>query len=280
MKAQYSYTVLRYAHDITTGEFVNVGVALFSTDLCFLGGRFRTTYGRLAKVFPGMNGQGFKTLMRRIQAEVDQVGSRLNSEFDFVGFKSIMEIAHQVLPPDDSALQWSTPGSGVTANPEGELESLFERLVMRYDDKIRHETRSDDDVWREYKRGLETRNVLQFLDRKKFSVSDDEVEFSYAWQNGIWHCLEPISFDMVHAERIREKAHKWLGHLMSVKDAPETFKIYFLLGEPTEPSLREAVENAVKILEKVPVEREIVRESRSAEFCRAFAADMHEHLES
>jgi hypothetical protein len=29
MKTPYSFSVLRYIHDVVTGEFINVGVALF-----------------------------------------------------------------------------------------------------------------------------------------------------------------------------------------------------------------------------------------------------------
>ena len=56
MKNQYSYTysVLRYVHDVTSGEFVNVGVALYAPKARYLGALCRTTYSRLNKVFPGM----------------------------------------------------------------------------------------------------------------------------------------------------------------------------------------------------------------------------------
>jgi hypothetical protein len=39
MKNQYSYTytVLRYVHDVTSGEFVNVGVALHAPQARYLG---------------------------------------------------------------------------------------------------------------------------------------------------------------------------------------------------------------------------------------------------
>src|SRR6266404_2302575 len=54
----------------------------------------------------------------------------------------------------------------------------------------------------------------------------DEVEFEYAWKNEQWHCLKPLSFNLTAAESIREKAHRWLGQITSVKDTKETFKVY------------------------------------------------------
>lgn len=45
-------------------------------------------------------------------------------------------------------------------------------------------------------------------------------------------------------ESIREKAHRWLGQIMSVKDAKDRFKVYLLLGEPQAEKLKPAFEKA------------------------------------
>src|SRR5690606_21023022 len=110
------------------------------------------------------------------------------------------------------------------------LEALFERMVNGYEEKDPRATRSDEQVWSVYKRGLETRHLLKHLKEKRIAVKDDEVEFRYAYKNGIWHCLEPVSLDLAQADSIRDKAHKWLGHISSVQDASESFKVYLLLG--------------------------------------------------
>ena len=54
MKNQHSYTyaVLRYVHDVTSGEFVNVGVALYAPQARYLGALCRTIYGRLSQSIP------------------------------------------------------------------------------------------------------------------------------------------------------------------------------------------------------------------------------------
>ena len=76
MKNQYSYTytVLRYIHDVTSGEFVNVGVALHAPQARYLSAMCRPTYGRLSKVFPGLNAEHFKALMRHIQNSFEERG--------------------------------------------------------------------------------------------------------------------------------------------------------------------------------------------------------------
>lgn len=108
-------------------------------------------------------------------------------------------------------------------------------------------------------------------------MQDDEVEFQYAWKNGLWHCLEPVSLDLSSADSIREKAHRWLGQITSVKGARDQFKVYLLLGEPQQRALRPAFEKAVSILRKLPVENEIVLENRAPEFSEEFAREIEMH---
>jgi hypothetical protein len=278
MKTPYTYSVLRYVHDITTGEFINVGVVLYSREGCYASALCRSTFGRLSRTFPGMDGDAFKSLMRFVQSRIEEIGDGLKKELPLNGHPStVMDVAHAVLPPDDSSLQWSPPGSGLSENLSQTLEGLFERLVICYDERPQQERRSDEEVWRKYRRSLENRHVLKHLQPKKISVQDDEVEFQYAWKNGVWHCLEPVSFDLSSADSIREKAHKWLGQLLSVKDAREPFKVYLLLGEPQQEALRPAFDKAVSILHRLPVANEVIRESSAGDFSEQFAREIEAH---
>ena len=278
MKTSYTYSVLRYVHDITTGEFVNVGVALYSREARYASALCRSTYGRLSKTFPGVDGDAFKSLMRFVQSRIEEIGDGLKNDLPLEGLPaSVVEVAHAVLPADDSSLQWSPPGSGLAENLSQTLETLFDRLVTRYDERPQQERRSDDEVWRKYRGSLESRHVLKHLQPKRIAVQDDEVEFQYAWKNGVWHCLEPVSLDLSSADSIREKAHRWLGQVTSVKDAKDEFKVYLLLGEPQQEALRPAFERAVSILHKLPVASEVVRENRAAEFSERFAQEIEAH---
>ena len=279
MKTGYTYTVLRYVHDISTGEFVNVGVALYAPDACYASAICRHTHGRLSSVFPGMDGDGFKRLMRFVQSRMEEMGDSVRDELPLDGKpKSVMDIAHSVLPPDDSSLQWSPPGSGLTDDPSNTLEQLYERLVGRYDKRPDRDRRTDEDVWRKYKRSLDSRHVLKHFQPQTISGSVEEVEFRHAWKNGVWHCLEPVSFDLSARESIREKAHRWVGQLWSVRDAKEDFKVYLLLGEPQQTDLKPAFDRAVRLLEEIPVANEIIREGEAASFSERFAREIEAHV--
>lgn len=277
MKTPYTYTVLRYVHDITTGEFANVGVVLVAPKAKYASAICRHTYGRLTKMFPGMTGDSFRSMMGFLQARFEELGNQLSSELPLDVPENALQLAQSILTRDDSSLQWSPMGSGLTENPSRTLEDLFNRMVMRYEDRSEAPRRSDDEVWRNFKRPLEQRQVLKYLTPKSISVQDDEVEFKYAWKNGLWHCLQPISFDMRSADSIRDKAHRCLGQMTSVQNTNEPFKVYLLVGDPQQPDLRRAADKAVSILEKLPVEKEIVREDEADQFSRTFADEIERH---
>lgn len=279
MKNQYAYTysVLRYVHDVTSGEFVNVGVALYAPQAHYLSAICRTTYGRLSKVFPGLNAEHFKALMRYIQTSFEGQGERLANELPLTVHSGVLEIAQSVLPKDDSSLQWSPAGSGRTDDPALALEKLFNRMVMRYEERQASSNRTDDDVWRHFKRDLEKRQILQHFHPKTISVQDDEVEFQHSWKNGKWHCLEAISFDLSAADSIREKAHKWFGQLASVQGAADPFKIYLLVGAPLQENLQPAFHRAMSMLQRIPVDKEIVLEGDALGLATRIAGEVAEH---
>jgi hypothetical protein len=270
----YTYTVLRYVHDTTTGEFVNVGVALYAPEARYASAECRNTYGRLNKVFPGINPEHFKSLMRHIQARFEELGEQLSTQLPLEPVKTVEELARRILPPDDSALQWAPMGSGRAADPADALERLFDRMVMRYEDKTPKERRTEDDVWRHFKRSLEARQLLQHFKPRKITVPDDEVEFDYTWRNGVLHCLEPVSFDLSSAESIKEKAHRWLGRITSIAKAEEKFRLYFLVGSPQDEALGAAFDSALSILGKIPVEKIIYREQQGDQLSERLAREV------
>lgn len=277
---KYSYTVLRYVHDTVTGEFVNVGVALHAPEVGYLSAICRTTYRRVSAAFPGLRGEHFRAVMRHVQARFEQMGEQLPSDQTASGKQALLDIAKSVLPADDSSLQWGPVGVGLATDPSQKLESLFNRMVTRYDDQTSTRVRrTDDDVWRNFKRDLEQRRLLRYFEPKTISVQDDEVRFEHAWKNGVWHCVEPVSFDLAAAETIKDKAHKLLGQITSIYGTPESFRLYMLVARPEDDALMPAFESALSILQKMPCEKEIVQEDEHAALADRLANEVETHLQ-
>jgi len=277
MNTAYTYTLLRYVHDVVSGEFANVGVVLLAPDARYAGAICRDTHGRISQMFPDMNRDGFKSLMRYIESRIEAMGERLRGELPLEEIPADAgALARSVLPHDDSSLQWGPVGGGFCDEPAQKLEDLFVRYVTRYDEKSAVKTRTDDEVWSRFKRALDEKHVTSRLQPKKISVADDEVEFARAYKNEQWHCIEALSLDLALAESIKDKAHRWLGQITSVQKA-EPFRVYFLVGAPQAPELRESYENALKILAKVPVPHEIVPEEAAFGFANRMGDMVAEH---
>lgn len=276
----YTYTVLRYIHDPAASEFLNVGVVLFAPEVGFLRARCRSTFSRLSRTFPDMNGGYFKSMMSFIERQISKEGEQVQGTFDDPSFnapKTVMDLAKKVLPADDSSLQWSPPGVGHTQAPEKTLQTLFNRLVMQYEETSDVSRRTEDDVWRQFKPALERRNLLRHFAPKTISVPDDQVEFQHTWKNGLLHCLEPVSFDLSTQDGIRDKAHRWIGRITSIQASAHGLQLYFLVGKPQEPELLGAYDKALSILNKVPGNKEIIREEDAEELSERLERKVANH---
>ena len=251
-RTSYTYSILRYVHDVTTGEFVNVGVALYAPECRFVDARCRTSYTRLRTMFPTLDGDAYRAVIRAVQDRFNELRDEVSGDLLHVSAKTVMEFAHGVLPADDSSLQWSPLGSGLTTDPAATLDQLYQRLVQHFDEKQITKRRDDDDVWHRFSRELQQRQLLKHFVPKTIAVKDDAIEFKKAWKNGVWHCLAPVSFDLTSPDRIRHMAHMWLGQLTSIRQATdgEPFRVYFLVGQPGEQQLADAFDSALSILKK------------------------------
>src|SRR5262245_44275521 len=121
-KTTYTYTVLRYVHDTTTGEFINAGVVLLAPNLRFLGVKIRHTHGRLSAMFPDLDRDAFKSSMRVIERALKDLAETYAKDDLFPLAGDALSVARSVLPHDDSSLQWSPVGGGLATDPAATLD--------------------------------------------------------------------------------------------------------------------------------------------------------------
>lgn len=260
----YSYSILRYVHDVATGEFVNIGVAVHCADAGFFEVSCRQTLGRISDFFPDLNTKAYRNLAKLVSKRFAHVSNSYSSLFAAEKGKQDLEsILTSVLQKDDSALVWTPVQGGLTTDPRKTITDIYARYVTRYDSRTPTHKRTDEDVWKNFNKALENRHLAQFFVEKTIKGRDDQVKFKSAWKNGIWHCIEPISFDLSASETIREKAHRVLGQITSVVDSSEPFKLYLVLAAPSKQTLRPAFDQAVQILNKMQTEKAIYSESET-----------------
>lgn len=277
-KHPYTYAVLRYVHDTSTGEFANVGVVLSSPGARYADAILRPTYGRLSRMFAHFDGDHFRRVIRHLQSRFEEISSRVRDEMD-LGQKpaTALELAHSVIAADDSSFQWSPMGSGLAADLPAALDAIYQRMVEPHEEDSGPGSRSDEVVWKAFRKSFEQHRVLARLKEKVIAVEDDEVVFSHAWKNHQWHCMETLSFDLLKPQSIKEKAHAWLGRMTSLKGAHEKFRICYLVGEPQLEVSRRAFIQALNVLHKTPVEHVIVRESEAEDFAAKVAGEIAAH---
>jgi hypothetical protein len=170
-------------------------------------------------------------------------------------------------------------GGGYTEDPAKTLEELYVRIVERYEERQQRSRREDDDVWKVFKRELETRHVLRHLHPKRIITRDYDYEFQHSWKNQNWHVYEPLSFDLLEPDSILDKANRWLGRIVTLRDSPEEFRPYLLLGEPSLDRLQPVFTKAENILNKMPGEKVLIREREATEFSETLAREIAAHEE-
>lgn len=259
-RISYSYTVLRYVHDIVAGESLNVGVVMYSANLGILKVKTRKAIGRLRQAFPDIDLQAFRYEMRAIEREFSELARDVartaldHSELD------ARTAALRVLPEDDSSLQWSPLGSGLTENLDRTFDQLYFRYVSRYD-SVSEPRRTDKDIWRPVRNKLAERGADVPFREKVVSGRFDSIKFKSAWKNGDWHAYQALSLDLVDETGIKNKARRWRGHLSAVKEgSSEDVRLHFLVGCPRDESLLPAYENAKSLLEGATFTQEVVDE--------------------
>jgi Protein of unknown function (DUF3037) len=275
MKTTYSAITLRYMHDVVTGEFANIGVVLYAPEQRYLEARFTTSYGRLNAIFLNIDHLHYRALMRYLANRFDEIAADIRDGPHVPPVTALKEIVRQVLPPDDSSLQWSGQSGGFTEDVTKTTDELFKRLVERYVAGAEQVSRTDEEIAKPFKARLG--KTAEKLAEKKIETKDYQYDFRFAWKNDIWHLYEPVSFDLVDPGSIREKANKWLGRGVALHDAREKFKIHFLLGEPRQDETKKAFENAIHLLSKIPGHKELVRENELEHFAEHVAEEIGSH---
>jgi hypothetical protein len=262
-------------HDPLIQEFVNVGVVLYAPKARFISAMCTERYGRLTKMFIQVQGTHFRQTVGYIESRIEEEGERLLKELPFDKQPaSIAEIMLRILPKDDSAFQFSAPGSGLTDNPEKTLEELYNLYVNKYEGKSERQNRNEQEVWKTFKKPLEEKQVLWHLKPHLVKAKHFEYEFDYAWKNQLWHTYQPVSFDLVESSSIIDKANTWLGRAQSLMDAPEKFKMFLLLGKPGDQKLKKSYQQAENILNKMELQHVFVREDEA----EGFAEDLRKEI--
>lgn len=276
MKAPFSYVVLRYMHDVFTREFVNVGVLLYAPELRFLRIQRLGRLKRVRALFPGLQSEVLQELLQFIETRCGEMEVRFKNELPDKSLAA-PEIAKLLLTTDDSALQWSASGSGLTENPNETLLQLFERMVTRHEQAYPAVRREDEDVWKPFEREFRSRHVLHRFQEKTLFFGELRHRFKLSWQpaSSYLRIYQPLSFDLLESSGIVEKAVGWSALVRQLRRADPEFEINLLLGKPLDQSKWPAFTQAQAVLEEEVLGRKkLVPEEGASEFAQQVSEEI------
>jgi hypothetical protein len=144
-REDFQYAIFRVVPHVERGECLNAGVVLFSRRLGFLGAKTGLDEAALAAMAPDcdpVEGGGGVGRLGRGAPACDPFGVRHHldtlervaagaSDGGPIAALDASERFHWLTAPSSTTVQSSAVHTGLTSDPAGELEHLFERLVSR-----------------------------------------------------------------------------------------------------------------------------------------------------
>jgi Protein of unknown function (DUF3037) len=123
----FSYAILRVVPRVERGERFNVGVVVFCRQRNFLGIRTELDETRLHALAPDVDAND-------IQAHLNALRRAADGDEDAAGAIATMPASERfgwLVAPSSTIVQPSEVHTGLTNDPEGTLNALFEELVGR-----------------------------------------------------------------------------------------------------------------------------------------------------
>ena len=125
-REDFQYAIVRVVPHVERGECLNAGVVLFCRRLSFLGAKTGLDETALAAVAPDCEVADVRAhleTLERVAAGAPDGGP--------IAALEPSERFHWLTAPSSTIVQSSPVHTGLTSDPAGELEHLYERLVSR-----------------------------------------------------------------------------------------------------------------------------------------------------
>jgi len=234
-RSPFQYSILRYTHDVLTGEFLNIGLVMYCRSAFYFRAQLLMRYQRITDAFPGADGEFYRGYVGHLQTRLDRVSDEMRNRQI-----SLMEdwpdridaILQQVLVPDDASIKFSASRDGIAEDLDSTFEYMYSRLIERYINKGERVSRDDDEIWQVFKKPLQENGVLKHLGPQVIRTRYEEFKFRHTWRNGAINVLEPVSLDLVYGASIRQKARTWLGAAQILSENRDVSTLYLLVGKP------------------------------------------------
>ena len=278
----YHFAILRYVHDVSTEEFVNIGVAMWIPGRSKLLFRVNERCGRLFSFFKNVDKPSYRRMVRNLKRAADLKWGSDNVSPAYL-FKNTanhpFEIFHAIVREDASCFQWSRLMSGITHDVERRFEELFEEFVTFHESSVvqfycdAYHPRSEPQIWKHVCHVLE----VHHLDRRveygvKIEAPNYDHLFQMGWNNGTRQVLEPISFALKKPAGIVDKANTWSGRLFNLSKSND-FGLTAVIAPPGVDNM-DAFNDGLAILKDARSIRKIITEDEVDDYMSEIKKDL------
>ena len=272
----YHFAILRYVHDVSTEEFVNIGVSMWIPERSKLLFRVNERFGRLSNFFKDIDGHNYRQMVRSLKYSFHEVAA-VHQFKEAANHPS--DIFHEIVREDASCFQWSRLMSGISKDAEKRFEELFKEFVTFHESSVAphhhdaYHPRSEPQIWKHVRRVLKAHH----LDRRveygvKIEAPNYNHSFQMGWNNGTRQVLEPISFAFKKSASIVDKANTWSGRLFHLSKSND-FGLTAVIAPPGNDNM-EAFNNGLAILKDAKSIRNIITEDAVDDYMSEIKKDL------
>lgn len=257
----YHFAILRYVHDVSTEEFVNIGVAMWIRERSQLLFRVNERFSRLSGFFKDIDLSSYRKMVYNLKSAADFKWASDDFATAFLFKNSVdhpSEVFNEIVREDASCFQWSRFMPGMTEDAETRFKELFEEFITFHESPAVYH-HNEKKIWTYVRHALKAHHLHS---RVQYDVELEGASYRYSfrmgWNNGIPQVLEPISFALKKPTSIVDRANTWSGRLFNLSKS-NTFGFTAVVTPPRTDNM-EAYNDGWQILNGAKSVRKIITE--------------------
>lgn len=262
MNSFYYYSVLQYRYAQSLGEVLNIGVLLLFPEQRQAVFLHPERLGRIRKLYPQFSEKIIRSYFKGLVSRTSQLSKQPEIFANYEEHPRQL-IDNELLIRDSSALQFGELKTGVLYTDDlTAISEQYYKLYLSFYDEDEQRIRHDETyLFKEFKKRLRQR-LRDLLPNESFDqpviVRPEETNFTYqfafAWQNGSYNLVKPVSFDLKQEQSINEKATLNVGQFTVLRPYAEQRNARFdvLVARPKDRTLYTSYEQAVQLLSNQP----------------------------
>lgn len=271
----YHFRILRYVHDVSTEEFVNIGVVMWIPEHSTLMFRVNEQSRRLSGFFNNFDSKSYRQMIHYLQSSFNKVA--LDSQTLRLlkdNPENTSEIFYELVREDASCFQWSSLMSGISTIPEQRLDQLFEEFVVFRKSPGPVQRRNKRVIWSTVLKALKAHDLEEHVQfRVMMKAASFDCPFKMGWNNGIPQVLEPISLNLGDPVEIIDTANTWSGRL-SILSQENTFNCTAVIA-PADKSVNiKAYNQGYEILKDACSMRKVISENEVNDYMPEIKQDL------